>query len=125
MSSYRMANFMLRPSIAKTANGHPVMRLLTNPTALHSLSSNEAKCGAGCRLSGVSCSGVNIVLLLSGQILRPKLYPLRERQIPAEINRRRLPAHVGFPRVAAAFTAAAGGLLAAERTANFRTARSD
>ena len=43
----------------------------------------------------------------------------------AVIDRGGLPAHVGFPRIAAALAAAAGFLLAPKRAANFRAARAD
>ena len=50
---------------------------------------------------------------------------LRERQVAAPVDRVRLPAHVGLPRVRARLAAAAGLLLAAERAADLGARRAD
>ena len=57
-------------------------------------------------------------------VLVAELDALRQRQI-GEVDRIRLPAHVGLPRVRTRFAAAAGFLLAAERAADLGAAGAD
>src|SRR5262249_29173438 len=52
-----------------------------------------------------------------------ELNSLRQRQLAGKVDRVRLPAHVIFPAIAAAFATATGIFLAAERAADLRTAR--
>src|SRR5438874_2161914 len=56
---------------------------------------------------------------------KPELDPLRQRQFGRPVDGCSLAAHVGFPRIAAGFAAAAGVLLAAECAADFRSAGAD
>ena len=56
---------------------------------------------------------------------RPKLDALRQRKLLREIHRRRLPAHVGFPRVTAALASAARFFFPAKGAADFRAAGAD
>src|ERR1043165_6540773 len=51
--------------------------------------------------------------------------PLRQRQVRGVVHRVGRPPHVGLPRVAAGFAAAAGELLAAEGAADLRAAGAD
>ena len=57
--------------------------------------------------------------------LFPKRNPLRQRQRVRPVDRVRLPAHVGFPRVGSGLAAAAGFLFAAERAADLGARRAD
>ena len=76
--------------------------------------------GAGAPWLAASCAAK---LRLS--VLLPKRDSLRQRQRIRPVDRVRLPAHVGLPRVRSRLAAAAGFLLAAERAADFRARRAD